>query len=223
MSSSIASTSAPSPSSTDSNAAPPSNDSNNNNFFSPGSSPPLILAFLAIGLFAAAMIAVFGWRRIQFGSAAGPRAGVDGRLRHLGERPKLWDLWTGKRESTSDAWEAIMPISAIMHYSISDTKSVHSKSSVALLPLQHFLRSRRDGDSSSLDDDDDDGYDVSGPADVQVAVAVAMPSPPSIKRLSMAPSASSGKAPEKTVDERVPVEYSLGLYSARIPWCRDGG
>ncbi|KAK0449730.1 uncharacterized protein EV420DRAFT_1646723 [Desarmillaria tabescens] len=214
MSSSIASTSAVS-SSTESNAAPSSSstDSNNNSnpsFFSPGSSPPLILAFLAIGLFAAAMIAVFGWRRIQFGTAVGSRADVDERLRHLGKRPKLWDLWTGKRASTSDAWETIMPISAIVHYPISDTKRDHSKSSVAFLPLHQFLRSRRDGDSSSLnDDDDDDDNDVSGPVDVQVAVAVAMPSPP-IKRLSIAPSSSPGKEPEKITDERALVEYFPG-------------
>ncbi|KAK0220306.1 hypothetical protein IW262DRAFT_1014301 [Armillaria fumosa] len=219
MSSSIASTSAspaPSSQSTDSN-------SNNNNagFFSPGSSPPLILAFLAIGLFAAAMIAVFGWRRIQFGSTAGPRAGVDERLRHLGERPKLWDLWTGRGQSTSDTWEGIMPISAIVHYSVSDTKPVHSKSNVSFLPLQQLLRSRRDGDSFSLHADDDD--DESTSADVQVAVAVAMPSPPSIKRFSMAPSTSSGKEPEEIVDENVLVEYSLGLFAARIPWRREEG
>ncbi|KAK0480524.1 hypothetical protein IW261DRAFT_1124931 [Armillaria novae-zelandiae] len=219
MSSSIASTSAspaPSSQSTDS-----SNNNNNASFFSPGSSPPLILAFLAIGLFAAAMIAVFGWRRIQFGSTAGPRAGVDERLRHLGERPKLWDLWTGKGQSASDTWEGIMPISAIVHYSVSDTKPVHSKSNVSFLPLQQLLRSRRDGDSFSLHADDDD--DESTSADVQVAVAIAMPSPPSIRRFSMAPSTSSGKEPEDVVGENALVEYSLGLFAARIPWRREEG
>ncbi|KAK0494718.1 hypothetical protein EDD18DRAFT_353249 [Armillaria luteobubalina] len=217
MSSSIASTSAsvaPSSQSTDSG-----NGNNNAGFFSPGSSPPLILAFLAIGLFAAAMIAVFGWRRIQFGSTAGPRAGVDERLRHLGERPKLWDLWTGKGQSTSDTWEGIMPISANVHY-VSDTKPVHSKSNVSFLPLQ-LLRSRRDGDSFSLHADDDDDESIS--ADVQVAVAVAMPSPPSIKRSSMTPSTSSGKEPEDIEDENALVEYSLGLFAARIPWRREEG
>lgn len=113
-----------------------------------------------------------------------------------------------------------MPISAIVHYSVSDTKLDHSKSNVSFLPLQKFLRSRRDGDSFSLNADDDDG---STSVDVQVAVAVAMPSPPSIKRLSMAPPASSGKEPEEIVDENVLVEYSLGLFATRIPWRREEG
>ncbi|KAG7448760.1 uncharacterized protein BT62DRAFT_1074300 [Guyanagaster necrorhizus] len=212
-------------SSTSTSLAPSSTDNDNNDsnpsFFTPGSSPPLILAFLAIGLFAAAMIAVFGWRRIQFSSTADPRADVDERLRHLGQRPKLWDLWTRKRETSSDAqaWEAIMPISAAI--SDSDTKPQadhrHSKGgNVSFLPL---LRSRPDhGDSSSLKDVGD-----SESADVQVAVAVAMPSPPSTKRLSVAPSTTSGKEPEKIVDETVLLEYSLGLCSTRIPWRRDEG
>ncbi|KAF8155950.1 hypothetical protein B0H34DRAFT_799037 [Crassisporium funariophilum] len=70
--------------------------------FSPAGSPPLILAFLAIGLFSAAMIIVFGWRRIQFGrggfTLGVPRHGGGGEYamgRVLPQRPRLWDLWNG--------------------------------------------------------------------------------------------------------------------------------
>ena len=42
-----------------------SDDGGSGNPQSPVGSPPLILAFLAIGVFSVAMIAVFGWRRIQ--------------------------------------------------------------------------------------------------------------------------------------------------------------
>ncbi|THV04727.1 hypothetical protein K435DRAFT_159921 [Dendrothele bispora CBS 962.96] len=83
----------------------------NDNFFTPGSSPPLILAFLAIGLFSAAMVAVFGWRRVHTGRALARYGMMDPLGRHMGdgagtgngrkkvvdygEPPKLWDLWTG--------------------------------------------------------------------------------------------------------------------------------
>ncbi|KAH9478619.1 hypothetical protein JR316_0009076 [Psilocybe cubensis] len=65
--------------------------------FSPAGSPPLILAFLAIGLFSAAMIVVFGWRRVQFGRAwtlGGIPPTEEIRLpRVLPKKPVLWDLW----------------------------------------------------------------------------------------------------------------------------------
>ncbi|KAF5368916.1 hypothetical protein D9758_002930 [Tetrapyrgos nigripes] len=95
-------------SSTTSSSPPPTNTNDNANpssFFSPGSSPPLILAFLAIGLFSAAMVAVFGWRRVHFGRATSPfhldplgrQIDQTGRRQpfSLGDRPKLWDFWTG--------------------------------------------------------------------------------------------------------------------------------
>ncbi|KAJ4467235.1 hypothetical protein J3R30DRAFT_2070377 [Lentinula aciculospora] len=73
-------------------------------FFTPTSSPPLILAFLAIGLLATAIIAALGWRHAYF-SRFRPAVG---RQMHrgqaqkaqmdIGSKPKLWDLWT-----TSDA------------------------------------------------------------------------------------------------------------------------
>ncbi|TFK73343.1 hypothetical protein BDN72DRAFT_854794 [Pluteus cervinus] len=104
---------------------PTGSNSNGNgaNFFSPTTSPPLILAFLAIGLFSVAMIAMFGWRRIQYGrgwaahlrdddelTGFGPsgtrgtrglgRGGLYGEP-WFGEKPKLWDLWAEKRTGLS--------------------------------------------------------------------------------------------------------------------------
>ncbi|KAF8069108.1 hypothetical protein FPV67DRAFT_1106193 [Lyophyllum atratum] len=95
--------------------------------FSPGASPPLILAFLAIGLFAVSMIGVFGWRRIQYSRmmAAGFQdptwmefSVVAGR-RDVGPRPKLWDMWTTvgtKGEAHHERemeWETIMPVAVM--------------------------------------------------------------------------------------------------------------
>lgn len=88
--------------------------------FTANSSPPLIVAFLAIGLFMAATIAVFGWRRMYMnrgltiaGYAGGPRGGVGGvrrRGEEFGEKPELWDLWTREptRDKESMKWESIM-------------------------------------------------------------------------------------------------------------------
>lgn len=78
-------------------------NSSSSNAFSPSSSPPLILAFLAIGLFSAAMAFVF-WRRVQGNRRWG---GLNATI-PLNERsiyfnlpfsnadiPKLWDLSNG--------------------------------------------------------------------------------------------------------------------------------
>jgi len=70
---------------------------------SPVGSPPLILAFLAIGIFSVAMIAVFGWRRIQFqlGRETGLRGHPEQRRSTRGinsagladlEKPILWEV-----------------------------------------------------------------------------------------------------------------------------------
>ena len=72
--------------------------------FSPSSSPPLILAFLAIGLFSAAMVFVF-WRRMQ-GTRGGWRLTATplDNIEHALyfnlpnvniDVPKLWDLSNG--------------------------------------------------------------------------------------------------------------------------------
>ncbi|KAF9567176.1 hypothetical protein CPC08DRAFT_703426 [Agrocybe pediades] len=93
-------------------------------------SPPLILAFLAIGLFSAAMIVVFGWRRVQLsrGWALGGFP-VDGggttTTRNefiLAQKPKLWDVWnaedidwsetSGSGGTSRHGWRNIMPLSA---------------------------------------------------------------------------------------------------------------
>ena len=90
--------------SSSSQPTPTSTPASNLNSFSPSSSPPLILAFLAIGLFSAAMAFVF-WRRIQGNrgwrlTASIPLNNVDHSLYFNmpfanTDPPKLWDLSNG--------------------------------------------------------------------------------------------------------------------------------
>lgn len=76
------------------------NDDQRPEMFSPRGSPPLIIAFLAIGLFTIAMLLVCGWQRVRVASgwilptAAATRAGGRGNFKgeRLGEKPQLWDV-----------------------------------------------------------------------------------------------------------------------------------
>lgn len=83
-------------------------------------SPPLIIAFLAIGLFTAALIAIFGWRRVvvtrqQVARANAAGAGMGGTPKkgvEFGAKPELWDLWTRRVDGDADNeqlnWDQIM-------------------------------------------------------------------------------------------------------------------
>lgn len=100
---------------------------------SPVGSPPLILGFLAVGIFFAAMIAVFGWRRVHFGreppswrnlggirvrrfDGPTPSVGRSGVVGLTGdsklERPKLWEVWTDQSTKSDGVdygfWDNIM-------------------------------------------------------------------------------------------------------------------
>src|SRR6267154_3698765 len=84
-----------------------------NSIFNMNTSPPLVVAFLAIGLFTVSMAALFGWRRMGRGQLLVhrvrplPRPGKKPIV--LGEKPALWDLWTRREEgATIDTkWENI--------------------------------------------------------------------------------------------------------------------
>ncbi len=76
---------------------PPPDANEQHSSLSPAGSPPLILAFLAIGLFTGAMVVVFGWRRVfgrslTFGNL--PTNAVARKPTFMpSAKPKLWDMW----------------------------------------------------------------------------------------------------------------------------------
>jgi hypothetical protein len=90
-------------------------------------SPPLILACLAIGIFSAALISVFGWRRMQIARGITPPAidgtGVFGRhgfdawsnMRErpgIGDKPVMWEVWTDRNARVTNVdygcWDQVM-------------------------------------------------------------------------------------------------------------------
>ncbi|KAJ3860503.1 hypothetical protein EV359DRAFT_85263 [Lentinula novae-zelandiae] len=107
--SSFSSTSTSASSSSSSSAATTNDNPDSGSFFTPTSSPPLILAFLAIGLLVTAIIAALGWRRAyfvaRFRSDVGRRQMGRGQIQKaemdIGSKPKLWDLRTTSRISGS--------------------------------------------------------------------------------------------------------------------------
>lgn len=74
--------------------------------FTLNGSPPLVAAFLGIGLFTVAMTVVFAWRRIGRGrllvQPVRPAARTAKKAIVLGEKPALWDLWTRRKEKEDD-------------------------------------------------------------------------------------------------------------------------
>jgi len=95
--------------------------SSTHNFDFPSSrgttSPPVILAFLAIGMFAAAMLALFGCRRVNLERrwmVNQRRGGVVGLTPGDGqERPRLWDLGSAPGViGGGRGWKDIMPVAA---------------------------------------------------------------------------------------------------------------
>jgi hypothetical protein len=112
-------TQAASSTSTNSNSTP-----DGSSFFTPSGSPPLILAFLAIGLFTAAMIAVFGYRRIHWGrpwvSDVQEVVQSSRRRDDIGEKPKLWDLWATRGVTEVEGgWGDIMVCTLFSRTSLS--------------------------------------------------------------------------------------------------------
>ncbi|KAF9460034.1 hypothetical protein BDZ94DRAFT_1311893 [Collybia nuda] len=177
--------------------------------FSPGASPPLILAFLAIGLFTISMAAVFGWRRIQLGRGVLPplyggdeiEFGERARRGH-GEKPKLWDLWTDMRVPGRErdiSWDTIMPV-AVMDIPDPPMTHVPRPSSAHNGSARYRLWSLRPVRVES-----DVKAEPVPPSytRLQVAVAIAMPSPHSHEY---------HMDNEHQPVEKAQVDYMIGLY-----------
>ncbi|KAG8216837.1 hypothetical protein J3R82DRAFT_7097 [Butyriboletus roseoflavus] len=95
-----------------SNSSEPTDDISD--LFSSAGSPPLIVAFLSIGLFVVAMVGVFGWKRVL--RSRDDQVILPHRTHKsisLGERPMLWDVWADpkvpeKSRIEARRWENMM-------------------------------------------------------------------------------------------------------------------
>ncbi|RDB28001.1 hypothetical protein Hypma_002195 [Hypsizygus marmoreus] len=201
--------------------------------FSPGASPPLILAFLAIGLFAVSMIAIFAWRRIQYARGVGvqepwafegDRWSVD-----LSDTPKLWDMWTDRtmrqtqrHNADNDAsWENITPV-AVMAISEKDYVAASDAEAVPRItsfPMQYRRWTPRPRPTAlrptEKADDTQPLPDSNDARRLQVAVAIAMPSQ---TRRSPPRNRESGAGSDDGDDR---LEYCLGLY--HCAWTHENG
>ncbi|EGO03852.1 hypothetical protein SERLA73DRAFT_175533 [Serpula lacrymans var. lacrymans S7.3] len=193
----MASTSqASSSSSPSSSPTPSSSDTDGNNFqlFASNGSPPLIIAFLAIGLFTVALIAVFGWRRVNGGRGLVVRQVRPARRRKevvLGDKPELWELWTrravkGELDDSGLDWDNVMPISATLHYSLS-SNSIEPKDTndhseprrrYNFATLQRYLHTTRVQEPSQEEREESPPKPTMSDPWMQVAVSIAMPSMP---------------------------------------------
>ncbi|KAJ7778585.1 hypothetical protein DFH07DRAFT_950601 [Mycena maculata] len=193
--------SAPDPSNTDSDSS--------DQGFSLSGSPPLIIAFLAVGFFGAAMIAFFGWRRAVFMRTRWEDP-TDPPRPEFGETPKLWDIWCPReraQDSDTREWRDIQPLAATVWDNTPSPVLLNNgtaqSDTILAAAFAHLRRRYRRHNRS----DDDIALDTKlGPPLVrlQVAVTIAMPCP------DVAGMSSGGEPDEE------PWDYSIGLYE--IPW-----
>jgi len=196
----------PTPSSTSTGSAPDptSTESDNSSGFSLKGSPPLILAFLAVGMFAIAMIVFFGWRR-RDRWANPPTAPTPG----VGAPPKLWDVWSPHeraREGNSAEWKNIQPLAAtiwddtpvpvLVNHDLPDHDTMLA---AAFAHMRRRYRHHRSHENIAMD------AKLAQPlVRLQIAVTIAMPSPD-----------FAGTSSRTEPDDDL-LDYSIGLHE--IPW-----
>jgi len=196
-------------------------------------SPPLIVAFLAVGLFLAAMLTIFGWRRVVFGRGfvlqpiIGDRFHAPGMAEYYyGEKPELWDLWTRSPVGSNEQlkWERIMPLSASIkksgEESFNDAEAsgthTHSRIPSQLQTLrQHIRRHTKSADEQKID-----AVSVQNRT-LQVAMAIAMPSPHKRECESTNEGLANAEIHTHEPHDTDPLEYSLGLME--MPWHSEEG
>ncbi|KAJ7472170.1 hypothetical protein FB451DRAFT_315283 [Mycena latifolia] len=174
--------------------------------FSFSSSPPLILAFLGVGMLGIAMIVFFGWRRLTAGRARWIEP-AEAALASFGEPPKLWDVWSPHEQQWTDTaeWQKIQPLAATVWDYTPLPVNNHgvprheTLTAAAFAHLRRRYRNRRRSDESFVMD-----AKLARPSvRLQIAVTIAMPFPDF--------SSSSQTEPDEQ-----PFDYSIGLYD--MPW-----
>ncbi|EDR08018.1 uncharacterized protein LACBIDRAFT_327243 [Laccaria bicolor S238N-H82] len=167
---------------------------------SPTASPPLILAFLSVALFSAGIIAVLGWKRVHFVNSAGhwgfyfgsvvPSEGFGSipAVVDIGEEPRLWDLHTNYLKDV---------VIGGGNKQLEEGLLQHHPSLLFVKPFRGCC--------------EDDHKTVSSRTSIQVAVAIALPSPH--HRTLRREGRNDGSEREDREDKRMGehLEYVIGL------------
>ncbi|KAF7316151.1 hypothetical protein MIND_00133300 [Mycena indigotica] len=175
--------------------------------FSLSASPPLILAFLAVGIFGFAMASFFLWKRWTERRNVPTTTNLED-IRPV-EPPKIWDLWCSFDTQTKE-WASIQPLAATIWdrtpspSSASSARVREEQASVStgmVETLRH--RFRRPQQSTTLASEEPPKIltESSSNFRLQIAVAIVMPELDSL----------STKA-----DKLSGVEYAIGLFET--PW-----
>jgi len=183
------------------------NSGSGGSVFSMNGSPPLIVAFLAIGLFTVSMSAIFAWRRMRQGRTRAANGAMTTAPRppkkqvNLADKPVLREVFTTTVEGSllgDLQWNQLMPFAATLHYSVppplppasgnDPTVSQETPfwSRVARFIKDHIGLSRSPTPDAPADSDSSDEkekpsiealYEVAEGTWVDIAVTIAMPSP----------------------------------------------
>ncbi|KAI0045026.1 hypothetical protein FA95DRAFT_1608064 [Auriscalpium vulgare] len=196
MSSVTSSFSSAPPSATDTRDPPP--------FFASGTSPPIIIGFIAIGGFSAFILVLCVWRKVT------GRDLLDRQRRRVvlaaeAEKPQLYDVWADGRNVKDFKWKDAQPF------------SISVLSETAHMPAEHAptttWRSRwKPKAKSTLLREPTPTHE---PASLQVAVLLAMPSQhePDCTDSELAASSSAGAQSHRSE------ELVIGL--VEVPWTVD--
>ncbi|KAJ7185401.1 hypothetical protein C8R46DRAFT_378490 [Mycena filopes] len=177
--------------------------------FSLSASPPLILAFLAVGVFGIAMVVFCGWRRI---AANRNRTWVTTRdsVSVAPPTPKLWDVWSPPQDGGVAAeWHNIQPLSATTwddrpplpvpaHNTPPAYEGLFAE---AVAHLRRRYRPRRSPDVE-MGGKAKATSPAQLPVRLQIAVAIAMPVP--------------DFNDSRTEPDEQPLDYTIGVYE--VPW-----
>lgn len=201
-------------------------------------SPPLILAFLAIGLFSAALIFVFGWRRLQLSRGWRFTVVTVNHNRSVVELPtstinvdsvvpKLWDIrnegkLTWGKDEGNVKWVNLMPLSATEVLALPTTgesiiEPPHPRpldSFLHTIPTLNRFNSRRNNRPSLSRHDSEkkeSEADDKVKVTMQVAVTIVLPSPQypiHIKNRNNDKHHKEGK----NMDRQQITDYCIGMY-----------
>ncbi|KAJ6495450.1 hypothetical protein C8R45DRAFT_987388 [Mycena sanguinolenta] len=201
-------TASSSPSQSPSPVPTPNDSGSDGTGFSLTASPPLIIAFLAVGLFAISMVVFFGWRRMTAGHTPWVVPADNALIR---EKPKLWDVWSPHDQPmNAPRWEwcNIQPLAAaVWDHTPRPTPPNnappphHSLAAAALAHLRRRYRRRASPNNPVIDAKLKCDESL---VRLQIAVTIAMPCPDIVRDCS------------RTEPDDEPLEYCIGVHE--MPW-----